>query len=662
MGKRKRNKISEIEGVFDARLSLGPDAPDKSMTALDLVRQCEDETKVGANLHYERALQNEEYFHGFQGKRLRGDQDSLQRTHKAKAYRNYLRNMVQTWASRSQEDRPIIKAFPTHPSGGDYQASKLADAVLQDIHWREEMDQKLWQAAVSAQLHGKVGFKVTWESAKGRHIVVPKLDPETGEQVVDNETGEELEEDLGPQGEIEVKVVSIFEYDYGGAQHAHDADWCIFADYMPEIRAKGILREQLGRGVDHVHVESYVTSMGQKVSGVKVQELWYRPGDLLPKGLYALVIGGHVAVARDFPYDHGMLPLCEWKINPIRNSRFATSHVDDAVQLQSLINDLEEAKVRTVEATGYPRLLALGKIAEAIEEGPHIIRVDSEQEATQGAAYLKPPDPSPLVFDHQGEATQGMYDIFGLNEVLVGKDSVKSGTSAKQIAYLAKLDSMKMSGPTRNLEVAMRRMARMQLSLTRQFVELDRITRLAGPGGELQVLAFRGADLQGYDIHLEPNSGLEKYRSQEQAEAMEELQMGAETPQGYMERKDTGLENTMSKSFDLQKSAKMVAQVLQGGPPVPDQSINPQVALTVIARSMGMNPRFDKALQQLAKFYQQMMMQQQQQQGGAGQPSGGAVGPRQRASMVPNRMGKGHNPQNQEPRRPGINPGGDPSQ
>lgn len=613
--------------LFDKDLKLGKAAQEdgQCLTVLELLSGCLVAlADSGREQAHRRAVKNELLFHGQSLDGL----DDVSYSADYRVSRNYLRNMVKTWSARALEDRPMIKAYPTHAEARDLGTAKVANAFMEYQYQMQSLDKLLWDAAVLVQLHGKTAIKVTWDPSKGKEVWAPAIDDFSKLRVTDDD-GNPMMDNLGPEGEISWDHCSVFDYDYGGSDRVDDADWCVFYKYIDRYHAMELVRNAHNKHVE-IAEQRYTDPSGQQRTGVKVVEFWYRPGPRLPDGLYALVVDEYLVLAVDYPYDHNQLPLVEWRMDQIRGTSWCTSHVDDAIPLQRHINEKEAAKAETVRKTGVPKGLGLPEIIEAWSSGIHQITVDSVNSVQQGYKYLEPPEPNPLVFGTQGEDVQAMFDIFGLNEVVTGKDSVKSGTSAKQIAYLNRLDSMKLSGAIRDLEQALMRGWRMSLSLARQYVTAERMLSIVGPGAEPDLQMFNGASLDGVDLTLEPQTGAERFRAQTAAEAEQDLQSGKISPQVAMERAETGLGTSMGDASQERMAGQLIMGALNGQQVQPDPNISPAVALRVIYRSMGISPQADQSLQALANAYQQLGAQQnaqaQPQQPQKGGPGSGPPG------------------------------------
>ncbi len=607
-------------GEYEVRLGKAADGIKTPVSSL--VDQLLAEAQVGAPGRQAQAVINEAHFHGHQAKQIShastDGQAALLQGPGVDIYRNYLRNLVQTWCARFLEDRPSLKAYPAHAHHKDVLAAKFANIYL-DHQRRANHDAQLSSdLALYAQLHGSVGLKVCWDPDAGPPMVKAKVSDLTGlpETTTDEEGNLQLVyEDHGPEGMVKWELVTIFDFYYGGSDTVEEADYVVFVKHVTEWEARDMLREA-GLPYDHGAVEilEYTTPWGTKTKGVRVLELWHRPGPMLEHGLFARTVAGTTTECKWYPLDHGELPLAVWHINKLRGSPYGTSHVDDAIPVQRMINEQEEAKVETIRKTGVPRLVGLNEIIEEVEQGLHMIGVDGGDFNTvsQGFRYMEPPKANELVFGTQQEQISAMYTVFGLNEVNTGKDSVKSGTSAKQIAYLNRLDAQKQSVAMRNYEVFRERAARLDLLAFRQYAKTERTLRFVGEDGRLIEAAFRGADLAGgTDLHLEPHSGIEQFHAVAAQEAEEDLQMGKVSPAAGMERAETGLGQTMGQAHMRELANKVVLAYAQGQqvPVPPELQQNPGALLQagMEARKIyGDQPGLLKLMQQAQMAAQQM--------------------------------------------------------
>ena len=526
--------------------------------------------------------------------------------------RNLLSNLSLTWSARIIEDRPNVACFPSEVGADEFKA-QAASKVLEYERQQKDFDDLCFSAADYVQSHSCVGFKVVWDPLKGpKSKGVPRYDqnglPVVGPdgKVVLDRAGESL-------GEVSWNVVSVFDYATDGAEFVEDSQWCYFQKMIDENEARRLL---LSAGVtEEPKTDENVDIWGTSKEGVMLYELWIRPGHFeFPKGLFAVIVGDTPIMAIDYPYEHGELPLLVWKCRKRRNSPFGCTHVDDAVPIQKLINDTVAAcNVQSRQISGI-KLLAHSTIISKIAEGGQMIPVDSK-EIAEFCRYLEPPDRARVLSSTLTDATEALYSVYGLNEMLTGAEPMKSGTAAKSIAYLNKLDSMKMSGAARNLGKAILGVMRQTLKLNQQFVQVERLAQIIGTNNLMVPMMFKGADIAGVDVRLEPIAGLELYRAAAVEEANGQMQTMGATPQ-LVNQAQTGLRNTADDSNQRQMLQTQVQSVLQGQQVQADTTIDPNVAVDEIVKMLSDNygtPN-GQGLLQLLMQYRQISDQAMQQQ------------------------------------------------
>lgn len=336
----------------------------------------------------------------------------------------------------------------------------------------------------------------------------------------------------------------------------------------------------------------------------------------------------------EYPYEHGELPLVEWFIDSRRNSTFGSSHVDDAVVIQRQINELVSVIHKLTRDCGQLYFIGHPAVIEAMDGGGNYnISIANERQRTNNG-WIDPPQPPPLLFAQLENLIKVLYDVFGLNEILTGQDNAPAGTSARNIAYLTELDSMKLAGTAKSLAAALKRAWRMTLKLYQQFVQEERLIAISGPGATMDVLSFIGADIDGVDVRLEPAAGLDRMHAADAAGAEQDMMNQLIPPQEGMERRETGQDATQVAYWQQVVVQEQIRGALAGARVQPDPMVDPGLAAGLIQEAMavvGSKPTTDRMLvqnlamlqagyQQMAQ-QQQMAMMQQQQQGFAPNPS-----------------------------------------
>lgn len=566
----------DIPTVWDAE----DEAPDQ-LTVLDLMKECRKRYDSYAGPYEVRALYNERAIHGQQFSRI-DENWTIQPindwpSYVTKSPRNLLRNCALTWSSRLLEDSPWVQCYANAP-GVDQSKARIANTILENLRQQIDFESMIFDASMLVQPHTAVAFKVVWDPMIGppspgypRHGPdgFPVIGPD-GKPVLDG-VGE-------PTGDVTVQMSTVFEYRTDGAENIEDARWVMFEKHIDLYDAKSLV-QAAGLDPSLVQESPYDDPWDGTQKGVKVSELWWRPDARFPKGLYAVTVADQWAIeATPFPYDHGQLPLAVWKCGARRGSPFGTSHVEDAIPIQNVVNKTVSALTMQAMLIAGIKLLAPASVAAQIDTADHqVLELDDPQQAAL-VKYLEPPPRSEVLVQTLDDATQALYAAYGLNEMLTGAESMKSGTSARSIAYLNRLDSMKSAGASRSLNKALLRICRQVLALYRQYVKDTRIAAIAGEEGLQGAAEFVGDDLLGIDVKMEPVSGKSVMRGQIAGDAAQAIAQGNPDP-ALRTIAETGVKDTTFARATRETVRAQVDMALRGEPQQADQDVDPQAAI-----------------------------------------------------------------------------------
>jgi hypothetical protein len=520
---------------------------------------------------------------------------------------NLLRNLVLTWCQRILKDRPSVTAYPSSSEPSDLGAAKAASALIEYFEFENSVDAKLFDILETACADGIGGIKVYY-------------DPVTEE--------------------VKWDVVSIFDFYIDNTENAEDANWVVFKRHIDIYEAKALLRPL---GIKDVEASEYKVNDLESREGVETFEIWYKPDDRIPKGVYALVVDGNVVEQMDYPYvfpylenpdseqTRALLPISLFKVTFIRGTVYGDTWMNDAVPIQRQINEIESVLTKLRRDTGSVKLIAPGTVVDTWDTADSMVKIDDPQKA-QIVRWLDPPKINSILFEDRDRLERRLYDIAGLNEVLTGAQSAKAGTSAKQIAYLSELDNMKMAGTARNIEKFIITLFRTTLHLVRNYYVYPRIVRLVGENNAISSMYFMGSDIDGVDVRLEPRAGAERYSAQQAANVIERAEGGLEDPATVMERSRTGLDETSGQTELKVRVIGQADAAMNGEPQQAMPDIDPAYASQVLNEYMGalqtqIPPEQIALIFELKQMYDQMAAQKaqqaqmaQQQQGQPPQP------------------------------------------
>lgn len=588
-------KINRTSGKADVNLAKNKDGTD--LTANDL---CFELTELGKRSSSEfllKAERNELFTRGLQYQDItqRGGRmsDIPWNDDVPQVVHNLLRNLVLTWCSRLLQDRPSAAAYPANADEKDIEAARAAQHLIEYFEFENNIDTMMYDIMKSACCSGMGGIKCYYDPEKDM---------------------------------VNWDIISIFDFYIDNVENPEDARWCVFKRFVDEHEALELLKRV---GIKEVETETYTINDLETRNGVQVHELWYKPDARIPDGAYVLFVDGNVVEHMEYPYVfqnmenaeggklESFLPICLFKVGYIRGTAYGDTWMNDAVPIQRQINEIESVLTKLRRDTGAVKLMAPGSVIDAWQDTNSMIKMDDPAKAAI-TKWLDPPRINPLLFEDRNRLEQRLYDIAGLNEMLTGAESAKSGTSAKQVAYISELDNMKHAGTARHIEKFLEQLWRMTLHLTRKYYVFPRMLRIVGPSNEISAMYFSGADIDGVDIRLEPRSGVERYSATKGENAIQRSQLGLEDPASVAERSITGLQSTGQEAELKEQILEQARQAASGQQTRPLTNVNPAYAsqiLTQLIDAMGQQaqPQQVQMLTQLKALYDQLAAQQAQQ-------------------------------------------------
>lgn len=616
------------EDIDEDELVQGPGAKDPLK-----VRQLFEEAKrmfeEGGRAEKTQAVLNERFTSGRQfyevsdGSRV----DTLRLPdYVPRVYLNLLRNLKLTWTGRMVKDRPFPRVWANEASPEDVSSAEVSNAVLDYQRQIQDMDAMVARASDLAQDHGLVAARVVWDPMGGpKSNGIPVLD-EMGMPVVD-ETGAPALEAVGERlGEVQVELMSIFDFATDGSEFAEQSKWVLFHRVIDKYEAEAILEEA---GIkDHsvttqTSVEPRKNAWGEQIDGVDAWELWHKPCKRVPKGLHCLYVGDKCVTQRDWPLETDELPIAVWKIADRRGSPYGDTHVSDAVPMQRRYNDTLMAIARLVILQGDVKGVGAESIVSNFSGGAGFISENSKDVA-DNFRWLIPPGVSKDLYEAANLYKQGLYETFGVNEATSGADP-NASANAKHAAYISELDAQKMATARRNLDAWLVRICRLILENVKQYVKQARIVQFVGEDGAMGVVSFMGSEIST-NVRIEPAPGSERFRASMARDAEQQLAAGQMGPEEGLERMQTGLPQTVDQAQQRNAVQVQIVQALGGEMPEPDPSVSPQVAVPLLREALKVYASLGaQRLLGVRALLQQYMDMGAQAPMAAPQPQGGQI-------------------------------------
>lgn len=552
----------------------------------ELLQEMKNRHEQFEHATFMNARLNECYVGGRQNVSLdeAGDYEDITEHGEVAPTRNIMRNIVLTYAARINEDRPSVKAWPADASLLDKAVTDVANAIIRHQYTVQDIDAMMARAAKLAQMHGCVGFKIAWDPKAGRTV----LDPVRGPIVL---------------GEVSIDLVTVFDYLTDGSEHVRDSKYVVFKHMIDWHDAKQMCVDA-GKEEDP-QKDSPEDIWGTARSDMcELREIWHKPCARIPNGLYAVVVGGVVVETRDYPYIHRELPIAVWKLGSRREHPHGDTHLTDVRKIQDAINDSLRVRQDLYEAFGRAvKFFAPQAVLDEMEAANQMVANEGIELSKIG--FVEPPKVAlDSLYDQADREEEAAHRVSGLNEALYASENAKN-TSGVAIHYLKELDSQKLSEASRNQGECLRRIFRQTLRLYQQYVTEERTIHIAGEENAMEVKTFKGADVEGVDIVLEPVSGTTNFRSAMIAEMDERAAAGLMDPARVEQLRETGLPQTAPEQWQRTRVHEQIGAALQGQVTPPDPNVDPKIAMEEITMVMGLRPDAVDVLLQLRAGYQQ---------------------------------------------------------
>lgn len=453
---------------------------------------------------------------------------------------NRILPIVTARAARKVKNRPSFVATPFTGSEEDVDAARITEKALEYDWVYLDLQQKLFQAELFAEIVGAGFWKIYWDSTKG----------ESAEVVVD-QSGQPVElngrilkaQDIGQEGLPEgmsvkkinlgdpaVDVVSPFHfYPDPLATSMSELEKC----FEEKLRSPEYVKQRYNvdlepdAEVSAGPVESRMfgslmpgTTSGYK--GIRVYEFWAKANSTFPQGKRVVWAQDQILSEEDGPVD--TLPYVMFSGVKVPNRFWPTAIATQLRGPQVNLNKIESQIQENANRIGNPALMKSrqANVSYTGVPGEEILYDSTVSDAIP--SYLQPPNMPQYVVDQVERIEASMVEISGLHEV--SKATVPTGvTAASAINLLQEADDTRIGPEVQDMEFSLGQAGTKLARLRARFTTDERILRIAGEDENWDIFAFRGV-MMGEEPTVECQAGSAMPRSQaaKQAAILEILQ------------------------------------------------------------------------------------------------------------------------------------------
>jgi hypothetical protein len=453
---------------------------------------------------------------------------------------NRILPLVTARVAKKVKSRPNFVATPFTGSESDVDAAKVTEKVMQFDWTYLDLQQKLYQAELFADIVGAGFWKIYWDSSlgdKAEVVVDAQGQPvEVGGRILKAEdVGEEgLPEGLSVKevavGDVCVDVVSPFHfYPDPLATSMSELTQC----FEEKVRSPDYVKERFGVDlqpdteapagpVESRIFSSLMPGTGTGYKGVKLYEFWSKPCASYPNGKRAVWAKDQMLSEEDNPVDP--MPYVMFSGVKVPNRFWPTAIATQLRGPQIALNKLESQVQENANRLGNPSLLKSrqANVFYGGVPGEEVLYDSTVSDAVP--QFLTPPNMPTYVLERAQRIIESMNEISGLHEV--SNASVPTGvTAASAINLLQEADDTRIGPEVQDMEFALGQAGTKVVRLRAKFNSDERLMRIAGEDESWDIFNFRGT-MMGKEptVECQAGSAMPRSKAAKQAAMLEVLQ------------------------------------------------------------------------------------------------------------------------------------------
>lgn len=454
---------------------------------------------------------------------------------------NRILPIITARVAKKVKSRPTFVATPFTGQESDVDAAKITEKVMA-FDWEYlDLQQKLYQAQLFADIAGAGFWKIYWDSTEGDSVeCVCGPDGEIMKQA----NGTPVKADMFPdglpeglstktiaQGDVCVDVVSPFHfYPEPLAESMDDLEKC----FEEKIRSPDYIKQRYGVELEadteapigpvesRIFGSVLMPAQGVGYKGIRVFEFWAKPCPSYPKGKRVVWAQDQLLTEEDNPIDP--LPYVMFSGVKVPNRFWPTSVTTQLRGPQIALNKIESQIQENANRIGNPALLKSrqANVSYTGVPGEEVLYDSTVSDAVP--QYLTPPNMPQYVERRGEEIISSMNEISGLHEV--SNATVPSGvTAASAINLLQEADDTRIGPEIQDMELSLGKAGTKIARLRALFNSDERLLRIAGEDENWDIFSFKNT-MMGKEptVNCQAGSAMPRSKAAKQAAMLEVLQ------------------------------------------------------------------------------------------------------------------------------------------
>lgn len=429
---------------------------------------------------------------------------------------NHIAPIIESRLAKFTRVNLAVNVRPASGEDSDVQGARLATKLIESTFLDNNFFSLSAKANLWAEITGTVFYKVYWEEENG------------GQAKISVCPSYEIYPDSLEQNKME-NLRSIIHARAYPVRQIEDI-WGV----KVEPEEISLLSSNTFTESTKFNLSGFRSDRQSKEGYAMVIERYDAPSKDYPDGRFIIVSGDKLIYDGALPYVNGengrrVFPFIKQVSLESPCSFFGTSVIERLIPVQRAYNAVKNRKHE------FMSRLSSGVIA--VEEGSVDLDSLEEEGLAPGKVITYRQGYNPPLLMSAGTVPQEFRDeedrllaefkiISGVSDSAQISSAGEATVSGYALSLLLEQDYMRLSVTTESIRGAIKEVARHILRLFREFSEGERIVRIAGEGGAVELKAFKGSELKSDDIVLESDSTMVETPATRKSMVLELLKYG----------------------------------------------------------------------------------------------------------------------------------------
>lgn len=462
--------------------------------------------------------------------------------HRETVVDNRILPIVTSRAARKVKNRPSFIATPFTGAEADVDAARITEKVMEYDWVYLDLQQKLFQAELFADIVCAGFWKIYWDSSKGESAEFVFR----GEEVMRDQDGRPLKTErvaeVFPEGLPEglsaktvaigdacVDVVSPFHF-YPDPLATNMSE--LERAFEEKLRSPEYVKERYGvdlqadtevpAGPVESRMFASLLPTGSDYQAVKLFERWVTPCSKYPKGQKVVWAQDQILEVDNEPVDP--MPYVMFSGIKVPNRFWPTAITSQLRGPQVNLNKIKSQIQENANRIGNPSILKSrqANVSYTGVPGEEVLYDSTVTDAVP--QYLQPPEVPTYVKEQEARIVDAMAEISGQREV--SNATVPTGvTAASAINLLQEADDTRIGPEIQDMEFSLGQAGTKLVRLRATFNTDERIMRIAGEDENWDIFQFRNT-MMGKEptVECQAGSAMPRSKAAKQAAMLEVLQ------------------------------------------------------------------------------------------------------------------------------------------